>query len=33
VASLGGDAKFNGSTVRDDGGLMLLQVGVGLTWH
>jgi hypothetical protein len=33
VASLGGDAKFNGSTVRDDVGLMLLQVGVGLTWH
>jgi hypothetical protein len=33
IASLGGEIKFNGSSVRNDGGLMLIQVGVGVTWH
>lgn len=33
VASLGGEIKFNGERLRNDGGLMLVQVGVGVTWH
>lgn len=33
LASLGGKIKFNGSTARNDVGLMLVQLGVGLTWH
>jgi hypothetical protein len=33
VASLGGEMKFNGSTLREDVGLMLIQVGMGVTWH
>ena len=33
VASLGGEIKFNGDRIRDDIGLMLVQVGVGITWH
>ena len=33
IASLGGDINFNGETFRSDGGLLLAQLGVGLTWH
>ena len=33
VASLGGEIKFNGDNIRDDVGLMLMQLGVGVTWH
>jgi hypothetical protein len=33
IASVGGKIKFNGSTARNDVGLMLIQVGLGLTWH
>lgn len=33
VASLGGEIKFNGDRIRDDVGLMLIQVGVGVSWH
>lgn len=33
VASLGGEIRANGSPIRDDIGLMLVQVGVGVTWH
>jgi hypothetical protein len=33
VASLGGKIKFNGETFRDDGGLTLIQLGMGVTWH
>lgn len=33
VASLGGEIKFNGDRIRDDIGLTLIQVGVGVTWH
>lgn len=33
IASLGGEIKFNGERIRNDGGLMLIQLGVGVTWH
>lgn len=33
VASLGGELTFNGDRFRDDVGLMLIQLGVGVTWH
>jgi hypothetical protein len=33
VASLGGKIKANGETVRNDVSLMLIQLGVGVTWH
>jgi hypothetical protein len=33
IASLGGELTFNGERFRDDVGLMLLQLGVGVTWH
>jgi hypothetical protein len=33
IASLGGDINFNGEQLRSDGGLMLVQLGMGLTWH
>ena len=33
IASLGGDINFNGEPFRSDGGLLLAQIGMGLTWH
>lgn len=33
IASLGGEITFNGDKIRDDVGLMLIQIGVGVTWH
>lgn len=33
IASLGGDINFNGEQFRSDGGLLLAQIGMGLTWH
>lgn len=33
IASLGVDINFNGEQYRADGGLMLLQLGMGVTWH
>jgi len=33
IASLGGDLKYNGEKFRDDIGLMLIQIGAGITWH
>jgi hypothetical protein len=33
IASLGGELTFNGERFRDDVGLMLVQLGVGVTWH
>jgi len=33
VASLGGELNANGSKFRDDIGLMLIQIGAGITWH
>lgn len=33
IASLGGDINFNGEQFRSDGGLLLAQLGLGLTWH
>jgi hypothetical protein len=33
IASLGGEIKFNGERLRNDGGLTLIQLGVGVTWH
>lgn len=33
IASLGGDINFNGEQFRSDGGLLLAQLGMGLTWH
>lgn len=33
IASLGGEIRFNGDAIRNDVGLMLVQLGVGITWH
>ena len=33
VASMGGKIRANGETVRNDVALMLIQLGVGVTWH
>ncbi len=33
IASLGGDINFNGEQFRSDGGLLLAQLGMGVTWH
>jgi hypothetical protein len=33
IASIGGDIKFNGTTIQQPAGLMLLHLGVGLTKH
>jgi hypothetical protein len=33
LASWGGGLKFNGTQFRDDVSVMLVQLGVGVTWH